>query len=200
MANDYCTVDDIKETLADTAWDASYDRLISRLITASSRALDRITGRDTGAFFAAIDSTRYFDGSGGREQWIDELAAVPTSVSVAEAGDLNDYTLWVATDYLCWPYNGPPFQRLDIDQLNGTKSLWFRYPKSVRVAGKFGYSTEPPDDVRMATIIQAVRWFKRGQQAFRDVGAIPDLGQLMYTKALDPDVGELVKHLRRVTI
>lgn len=198
--SDYCTVEEIKETLADTAWDASYDRLLSRLITSASRALDRLTGWGEGAFLVTADATRYFDGSGGREQWLDALAAAPTSVAVAESGDLNSYTTWTSSNYLPWPYNTTPYLRLDIDQLNGTKSLWYRYPKSVKVVGRFGFSTEPPADVQMATIIQATRWFKRGQQAFRDTGAIAELGQLTYTKALDPDVAEMVKYLRRVTI
>lgn len=196
----YCTVDDIKVTLGDTEWDASYDRLLTRLTEAASRLIDRATGRDAGAYYAASDTTRYFDGSGRREQWIDELAAAPTSVSVAESGDLGSYTAWVASDYIAWPYNDTPILRLDVDQLYGTKSLWYHYPRSVCVVGKWGFSAEPPAEVQMATVIQAVRWFKRGQQAFRDVGAIAELGQLSYVKALDPDVIEIIKHLRRLTV
>ena len=52
---------------------------------------------------------------------------------------------------------------------------------------------------RMATIIQASRWFKRGQQAFQDTGAVVELGQLRYTQKLDPDVAALLGFLRRVT-
>jgi len=54
--------------------------------------------------------------------------------------------------------------------------------------------------VKQAVLIQAARWFKRGQQGFRDTGAIVELGQLMYTRALDPDVAALIEHLRRMAI
>lgn len=87
-----------------------------------------------------------------------------------------------------------------VDYFNGSKAVWYAYPKAVKVVGKFGYTTATPDDVKQATIIQAVRWFKRGQQSFKDTGAIAELGQLQYTQALDPDVAQLLKHLRRVTL
>lgn len=203
MANAYATVDEVKAALPDVSWGTAYDALLAELVQRASRAIDRFTQRHPGAYYVTADETRYFDGSGTRELWIDELAAAPTEVAVDEAGD-GTYTVWAPTDYIPWPYNAPalgqPYLRLDVDQLNGTKSIWYRFPRSVRVTGKFGYSTAPPDDVKQATIIQAVRWFKRGQQAFQDVGAITELGQLRYLQALDPDVKALIEHLRRVAV
>ncbi len=46
----------------------------------------------------------------------------------------------------------------------------------------------PPELVKQATIAQALRWFKRGQQAFTDTGGIVELGTLLYTKKLDPEI------------
>ena len=204
MANDYCTVAEIKSALPDANWGSDYDTLLTALVTRASRAIDRFTGREPGAYYVDTDTTRYFDGSGLRELWVGELAAAPTSVAVTEAGDLDDYTAWASTDYLLWPYNvaaeGRPYLRLDVDQLNGTKSIWYKFPKSVKIIGKFGYSTSTPDEVKQGTIIQAVRWFKRGQQAYQDVGAIFELGQLHYVKGLDPDVEQMVMHLRRLAV
>jgi hypothetical protein len=42
--------------------------------------------------------------------------------------------------------------------------------------------------VRQATLIQAVRWFKRGQSAFQDVSAALELGQLTFARKVDPEV------------
>jgi hypothetical protein len=41
--------------------------------------------------------------------------------------------------------------------------------------------------------IQAVRWFKRAQQAFADVSAAMELGQLTYAQELDPDIRSMLK-------
>ena len=116
-------------------------------------------------------------------------------------GTGGTYTTWAATDYLVYPRNalarGKPILRLDIDINNGTKAYWYPYPKSVKITGKFGYAATTPNDVKQAAIIQSVRWFKRGQQAYRDTGAIVELGQLTYTQKLDPDVASIVEHLIR---
>lgn len=213
MANDYTTVSEVKTVLVDTSWGTSYDALLTVLITRASRAIDLFTGREPGAYSVNADTTRYYDGSGCSVLWCDELAAVPSTVAVAETGVVDNasgtggnYTNWATSDYFCWPYNAlterKPFLRLELDQLNGFKFSWYRFPRSVKITGKFGYTTTTnlPPEVVQTTIIQAARWFKRGQQAFQDTGAIVELGQLTYTKALDPDIAELIMHLRKVTI
>lgn len=211
--NDYVTTDEVRGTMPnDPAFtSADYDKLLEGLITRACRALDRYTNRKPGAYQVDTDVTQYFDGSGCAELWVSELAAAPTSVKVAEGGVVDSsagtggtYTTWSATDYLLWPYNaldeGRPYMRLDIDLFAGTKASWYSFRKAVKIVGKFGYSTSAPDDVQQAVIIQTIRWFQRGKQAFRDTAAIQDLAQLTYTKALDPDVALLISHLRRQAI
>jgi len=202
VANDYCTTAEIQAATPDANWGSGYDTLLAALATRASRAIDLYTHRGPGAYYVSADETRYFDGNGKRELWIDELAAAPTTVSVAESGDLTDYTDWASTDFIMWPYNallaGEPYIRIDVDQLNGTKQDWSEYPKAVKIVGHFGYATAIPDLVKQVSIIQSVRWLKRGQQGFRDVGAIIELGQLRYAQALDPDLAALIDHLRRL--
>lgn len=198
--NDYCTATEIKAVMPDVSWGSTYDAVLEALAKRASRAIDRYVNRKPGAFYVSADVTRYFTGDGSTLLQIGELAAAPTTVQVAETGVLTTLTTWESTDYLCWPYNalddGQPYTRLDIDIYNGTKSTWYAYPKAIKIAGKFGYSATVPDDVKQTAIIQTVRWFKRGQQAYSDTGAIVELGQLTYTKALDPDVALLIDHLR----
>jgi len=208
MANDYVTLAELKGEFPDTDWGSTYDVALTTSIMRASRAIDIFTHRGDGEFYASADTARYFDGWGGLELWIGELAAVPTTVAVAEGGDVDGaggtggtYTTWAATDYLVYPRNalakGRPILRLDIDINNGTKAYWYPYPKSVKVTGKFGYAAVPPEIVKKATAIQAMRYFKRAQQAYQDTGAIVELGQLTYTQKLDPDVAIMVEHLMR---
>jgi len=205
---DYVTLSEVKAAMPDTQWTIAYDTILAAAITRASRDIDLFTQRGDNEFAASADATRYFDGSGNTDLWIGELAAVPTSVAVAEGGDVDSsagtggtYTTWAASDFLAWPYNaalrGRPFLRLDVDMLNGSKAHWFTYPKCVKIVGKFGYSTAAPEPIKKATIIQAIRHFKRGQQAYMDTGAIVELGQLTYTQALDPEVANIVQHYTR---
>lgn len=201
---DYCTVADVKGMLADTTWSAAYDTVLQTLVTAASREIDRYTKRAPGAYLASAATTQYFDGSGTDKLWVAEMAAPPTTVAVAETGALATYTDWPASDYICWPYNwqadGQPILRLDLDIMSGSKTMWYRFPKAVRIVGKFGYSTSVPDEVKQATVITALRWFKRAQQGYQDMGGSGAFGQPMYVKVLDPEVKGLVDAIRRVVI
>lgn len=154
----------------------------------------------------------YWPGLGKADQlWIDELATTPTSVKVAETGVVDSpagtggtYTTWAITDYFCWPYNalsdGLPFQRLDINLLTGTKSVWYQWPRAVKITGKFGFALETPDDVKEAVLNQVFRWFKRSQQAMTDRGVNADLGEFVYRAALDPQTKEMIDHFRKQAI
>jgi len=71
-----------------------------------------------------------------------------------------------------------------------------RWPKSVRVKGVFGYSIEPPETIQMACKIQASRWFMRAKGGFEDAQASAAVGQMFYTKELDPDVKTILDSYR----
>jgi hypothetical protein len=205
LASNYITEDEIKEAMPDQSWSTAYDSLLDSLASRASRAIDRYTNRAPGSYLVATTSIRYFTGDGSIYLYPGEMAEAPTAVAVAETGDLTTYTAWsTASDYWPTPYNaaseGEPYTGLEIDPVGGTKMLWPTFPRSVRVTAKWGHAASVPDDVKQAALIQAVRWFKRGQQGYQDVGAIAELGQLRYVKGLDPDVETLIEHLRRQAV
>jgi hypothetical protein len=213
MALDYCTIAEVKAVMPDVTWSTAYDALLTTLVTRASRMFDRHVKRWPGYFAASADEIRYFDGVPNDCLMTDEMAAAPTSVAVAESGVVDtaggsggSYTTWSPTDYRPWPYNAlltkEPYRMLIVDQLNGSKSTWYAYPKGVKITGKFGYSTSAnlPDEVKQAAIVQTVRWLKRGQQAFQDAGAIVELGQLTYVQKVDPDIAVVLDNLMEVTI
>ena len=191
--NDYVTVAEIKAGMPDTDWGNSYDAFLKILATGVGRLLDRHLGLDPGSLLVDTDETRYYDGTGTSRQWIDPIAAVPTTVSMDLTGDQVTYTVISSSDYEMWPKNalqlGEPFYRMDMKLLaNPTYYLWYSYPNSIKVTGKFGFYTEVPGYVKQVATMQAIRWFKRAQQGFQDVGAIRELGQLQYVKGIDPDL------------
>ncbi len=210
--NDYITATDIKNAMPDTAWTTKYDDEFARLATSASREIDRITHRQPGAYAVSVDETRYFEGphqgryfrdrglfrgiGENQELEIGELADVPTSVSMTLDNPRGTYTAFTTSDYFVWPYNwqgeGIPISKLILDVYNGHYYGWYSWPQAVKVIGKFGFSTTVPSDVQQATLIMAIRSFKRGQQGFQDTGAISELGQLRYVKELDPEVEQIL--------
>lgn len=201
--NSYSTAADVIALMPDNsaAFGTSLNTVLNTLIVQASRMIDAHLARKPGAFAVGDATTRYFDGSGKRTLWIGELAAVPSAVAVAETGQIDHsggtggtYTAWAASDFLVAPYNafedGQPIHWLEIDLLNGSKAVWYAFPKAVKITGLFGFAStaNTPDEIHHATAVQALRWFKRAQQAYRDLGAAPELGQLNFVKELDPEV------------
>ncbi len=194
----YCTLAEIKESMPDASYDATYDAILTALADRASRLIDDLCGRDLGAFGISTASTRYYDGNGRDKLWVDEMAEEPVTVEVSYAGD-GVYTALAVTDYTTWPYNRYPRVRIDL-KVYGTLVAWPNYPQAVKITAKWGYSTVVPADIKQAAIIQAVRWFRRGQSGYADTGAVVELGQLRYTKELDPDVAAIVEIYKRVDV
>ena len=118
MANDYTTTALIKASLPSGAQTAApsfgtgQDTHIGTLATRASRMIDRYCGRPDGYFYVSADVTNYYTGDGSMYLWIDDLAAAPTSLAMADGGVVDSgagtggtYTAWSASDYRLWPYN-----------------------------------------------------------------------------------------------
>ena len=216
MASDYITADDLKDNLDPKHQQfkgTEYDDYINGLITRASRMIDRYTKREPGAYAVIADTTRYFNGPGSARLLIDEIAASPTALAVSESGKISsttDYTAYPSTDYYMIPYNAAalsvPYTAIELDILNGSKSTFYGYKKGILITGPFGYAEGDTDgncevgEIIQATIIQAARFFKRGLQAFQDVGAIEALAQLRYVKAIDPEAASIISTIKRVSI
>lgn len=55
-----------------------------------------------------------------------------------------------------------------------------------------------PDDITQATLILAMRAWKRKDSAYQDIVGTPETGQIITSKGIDPDVAELVAPYRRL--
>jgi hypothetical protein len=201
---DYTNVAAVKTDMPDselfssTAYD--YDGVIQGMITGASRLIDKEVGGWPNYFYpSTADETRYFDGSGEVDQFVDPLISI-TSVAVSESGGRasTSYTAWTEnTDYFVWPYNyasiGQPIQILLVDNDSGGKGTWGSTRKGVKVTGVFGYSSYPPADIQQACKITAMRWFMRAKQSWQDTSVNAAMGELLYTQSLDPDVKEILK-------
>ena len=118
-----------------------------------------------------------------------------TTLSASGGVDSTSYTTWSDTQYFTIPFNysvlGQPITALEIDP-DGSKSVFYRYRKSIKLTGVFGYSQTPPDDIKQAVKIQVMRWYMRSKQAWQDAGASVELGQMICVQQLDPDVKNLL--------
>ena len=54
-----------------------------------------------------------------------------------------------------------------------------------------------PEPIMEACLIQAMRWWKRRESAFADVIGVPELGQMIIYKGLDPDLKLIIETYRK---
>lgn len=69
----------------------------------------------------------------------------------------------------------------------------------VHITGQFGYADQVPYDIADAAIIWALRTLKSADAAYQDATAIPELGQLVFSKAIPADVRRVCERYARKT-
>jgi len=175
---------------------------LDTLIFTASRLIDREMGW-LNCHYAITDiaaTLRFYDTLSGLEMQINRcLDDAAFAVRVDENAD-GTYTAWVRnTDYITWPYDEGWITKVIVK--DDASKVFPAGQRLLEVTARWGAFSTPPHEIQQACMITASRWFKRGLQQFQDTGAIVELGQLVYTKALDPDVIEILRvSARRIAI
>lgn len=196
LINAYCTLSDLKTSLGID--DIQDDTSLEAAIMAASRMVDDYTGRffyKDGTTGAPV--TRYYT---AQDWWTTNVDDIIHISEIATDDNFDQlYTLvWSTSDYMVEPVNNPrrgwPWTRL---LAIGSYIFPFNLPQSVRVKGVWGWTTVP-NEVQMATKIQAARLFVRRQSPFGIAGS-PDIGTVRLGSRLDPDVEVLLRPFRKVS-
>jgi hypothetical protein len=171
LSNSYATVAEYKAWIASrglagaVGTDVSDDSVIEVLIEAASRYIDRESGQRF--YLNTSDETRYYTTEHGNSTEIDiDPLGELTSIAVDYSG-VRSYELLTATDYDLTPDNaallGFPYTCVEINTL--VSSAYFPpYRRGVRVIGKFGYPTTPPEIKEAClSIAQSLNGSRSGQ-------------------------------------
>jgi len=217
----YATVAELKAQINKTKTDADTDMQV--LLNAAARRIDRHCRREDGAFVAdSVASARVYIGLGQAFVRVDEYISASLVAAKDSATDTT-YTDWETTDWLSargdprYPdFNHTPYtlllttgsgdysvftngrlttQRGFAPDLDSASS---RGLPTVQVTAKWGYAETVPDDINMATIMLAARWFKRLESAMADATSSMEFGLLMYTKTLDPVIAGILESGRYI--
>lgn len=195
ITNGYCTLAELKDSLQ--IEDSTDNASLEAAIMSASRMVDNYTQR----FFykdgtVASPVTRYYTPEDTIDLNIDDIVSI---TSVATDNDLlfTYTTVWSTSDFVVEPINNPrkgwPYNRL----IAVGAYVWpFNIPQSVKITGAWGWSAVP-QEVQLATKIQASRLFIRRQSPFGIAGT-PELGTVRLSSRLDPDVETLLRPFRKV--
>jgi hypothetical protein len=199
LTNAYCTVQDVRDFLADSGGTLTAS-VLELSINAASRWVDKQCGR---RFWRdATVTTRVYRATDSRAVWTDDISGTAGLVVASDPGGDGTYdTAWtVGTDYQLEPLatdiaaggdTVTPYAFWRIAAV-GTRLSWpvstVAFP-AVQVTARFGWSAIP-DDVKMATILRAVGLFRRKDAPF-GIAGFGELGGMRIARQ-DPDVGGLL--------
>jgi hypothetical protein len=192
------------------------DDEINELLESATIAIDNLCNRPNGFVADVAASARLYTGNGKPYLLIDECVEIST-VAVKDSASDDDYDTWASDDWIAFSgdhrfpdFNSLPYDSVMVDPTGDesgsvfTSGKWttrggfrpltdtHRGVPTVQITAKWGYATTVPYTIKIACIMQASRWYKRLQSGMSDTLASGELGQMMYTKVIDPDIAMLL--------
>lgn len=219
----YATVDELMDRLPNvteasrTILEGELDAATAAIDRYCGRIKEAVSADSNGTGFVAdtTANTRIYVGQGRAWLRIDECTEI-TLVEVKDSPSDEDYVEWTSDDWVAATgspsrpnYNKLPYTLLMVTNwgsesyfTSGAYSGRSGFPRqettlrgmpTVRVAAKWGYATTTPADIAEAAIMQAIRWWSREKGGMSDTLASGELGAMLFTKRLDPDVAMILR-------
>ena len=204
ITNGYSTRNQIKAALRIGTADTIDDDLIDNCAGAASRLIDGYCNRKFWSVGSA--TSRVYTAEDDYYCSIDDIAGTALILKTSSLADGVFDVTWTVTDYQLEPLNG----NLDgltwsYDKIRAVGDYLFPNVNAnygsqalVQVTATFGWPSVP-EPVTQATIIQASRLFKRYDSPL-GVAGFGDMGAIRVSRALDPDVAQLVEPYRRMRL
>jgi len=204
ITNGYATKNQIKAALRIGTADVLDDDLIDNCAGAASRLIDGYCNRKFWSVGSA--TSRVYQAENEFYCNIDDISGTAITLKTSSfPGNGFDVT-WTVTDYQLEPLNGNldgltwSYDKIRAvgDYLFPTVNANYGEQALVQVTANFGWPSIP-EPVTQATIIQASRLFKRYDSPL-GVAGFGDMGAIRVSRALDPDVAQLVEPYRRMRL
>ena len=185
----YASLAQLKSYLGITTEDDDF--LLSECLDRATTAIDSYCGRR----FSATTTTRYYeyDAVDGCYLYVgDDLLSITTLTN----GDSGATTI-ANTEYWLWPRNGgPPYYAIRL-KTDSDYSWEVDTDYMISVAGTWGWSTTPPDDIIQACIrMGAFYYFQKDAPVF-ETTAFPDSGIISMPTGMPVDVKQILNPYRK---
>jgi hypothetical protein len=221
----YATLDEVKNNINISSLGGVRDNVLEGLIEAATRSINQYCNRPDGFLVGDTAEARYWAGSGKPYQTIHECTSITEVAVKESATETTFTAWTTPTtnfsadgDWIAYAgeHESPEFNRLPYTGImidpTGDEALFTsgrftarggfrpshgisRDIPTVRVTAFWGYATTVPDQVREATIVQVSRWYMRGKSGWADALINSETGQLVFRKAIDPDVKAMLWRL-----
>jgi len=195
ITNGYATLEEVKKAARIT--DAIDDSLLEISVESVSRMIDAYCER---RFFTNGTETRYFAATDSYVCEVDDIAGTAITLETSAGLDgIYDET-WTTSDVQLEPLNrrasGLDFP---VTRLRAVGDYLFPVDRvgetAVKVTAVYGFGTAVPVQVKQATIIMALRQYKRYDSPL-GVAGMGELGAIRVGK-FDPDMVMLLSQFRK---
>lgn len=212
ITNGYATLVQVKSAARIT--DTAVDDLLEMSVETASRMIDAYCGR---RFWTNGTETRYYATHDRFFVSVDDLAGTAVTVETSTGLDgVYDVTWDPALDFQLEPLNGNQYGvQVPYTRIRAIGSYLFTTfradtrasdgyyagtgEETIKVTGVFGYGTAVPTEVSHATILLALRQYKRYESPTGVLG-FGDFGPMRVGSKMDPDVAMILNRFRRVTV
>lgn len=204
----YVDKDDLKAYIGLTG--TAQDNNIDTAIDSASRLIDSVCGRK----FSQDDSVVVKTFTPKSSIYLDTPDISTTTGLIVKTDDNDDgtyeTTLTLNTDYIVEPTNPrvikitggttyyEPYNKITILDTRSSERFDPTIKNNIQITAKWGYSAVP-EDIKTATLIQALRYFKRKDTPFNTYGDV-NTGVSELFSRLDPDVQTILKGHKKVTL
>ena len=191
---DYATLAQVRQYANYRVDDTDDDTEIGDLITRVSRRFDTITGR---TFAPDADSTKYFryeDHVKGYDLWLGDEDDQLLSVTTLTNADGNTIA---SSEYFLLPRNGSRYHTVRLKEAS-TYSWEDDTDGYISIAGRWGWSSTVPDDLRLACI-EAVVYILKGRKNIADYERprISQDGTMLLPKSLPQRVWDTLTYYKK---
>ncbi len=187
----YARLAELKAHLGISATETTDDRLLETYLTRASKAIATHTGRT----FEARTETRYYDydvHDGDLLYLDDDLLTVTTLTNGDTAA-----TVITSGYYWLWSRNATPYWGI---RLKSTFTQGWTWDEDcfVSVAGTWGFSATPPEDVTQACIRWAAQMYHAKDAPVYETQAFPESGVITVPIGIPVDVRLLLEPYKRL--
>ena len=193
ITNGYASLAQMKAALRIPTADEIDDSILELAVESASRMIDAECDRN----FFSVTATRDYVPNDQLTVNTDDLTVI-TSVKLDDQGDRTFLITLAESDYQREPVNqrvsGNAFPTYRLRMIGDYLLPIWGQQATVRIAGTFGF-TPVPTQITQATVIQAIRIFKRLDSPLGLTWGVDGMG--MRVGKVDPDVAQLIRPFKK---
>lgn len=177
----YCSITDAKAHLGNMVTETN-NGILQNIIESVSAEIDDYCKRS----FGTTTTDKYYDGTED-ELLIDDIVSV-TEFKLDLDGDGTYEETLDTTDYLLYPYNGPPYWKVRLSDDSDYSHFAKGIRKGVKITGSWGYASSVPLAIKQAALEMTCRTFQQAQGGYGTEIGTPEIGMTTVYQGLSSDI------------